>query len=65
MSEKQTFQLGLSSHGATGVAGKVSPITAGVILCYSTRGKLLPNGPLSPLLNFPLRYDEYNPKDSC
>lgn len=50
---------------APGVAGKASPIRAVIILCYSTRGKLLPNGPLSPLFNFPLRYDKCNPKDSC
>lgn len=65
MSEKQALQLGLSSHSATGVAGKVSPITAGIILSYSARGKLLLNGSLSPPFNFPLRSEEFNPMDSC
>lgn len=41
------------SHSATREAGKVSAVTAGIILSYSARGKLLPNGTLSPPFNYP------------
>lgn len=53
VSEKQALQLWSNYSSATRVAGKVSPITAGIILSYSAPGKLLPNGTLSPPFNIP------------